>query len=155
MGSTTSENGARKFTLLKVISGIYTKTTGSIKIDGVEVSIKSASDAKHLGIAMIPQEFNLISSLNVFENTFLGNEIKKDFLLNKSVMRDRANVLLKELKTSLSPDSLIENLSVTEKQMVDIAKALVNDSRILIMDEPTTVLTDHEVDIFFFLGRQT
>jgi ribose transport system ATP-binding protein len=119
------------------------------------VSIKSASDAKHLGIAMIPQEFNLISSLNVFENTFLGNEIKKDFLLNKSVMRDRANVLLKELKTSLSPDSLIENLSVTEKQMVDIAKALVNDSRILIMDEPTTVLTDHEVDIFFFLGRQT
>ena len=140
-----------KSTLLKIISGIYTKTSGSIKIDGSEVSIQSTADAKRLGIAMIPQEFNLISSLNVFENIFLGNEIKKGFLLNKSVMRDRASELLKELETDLSPDALIEHLSVAQKQMVEIAKALVNESRILIMDEPTTVLTDHEVDIFFSL----
>jgi len=137
--------------LLQLISGISANITGRIKIDGVEVSIQSASDAKRLGIAMIPQEFNLISSLNVFENIFLGNEIKKGLLLNKSAMRDRANALLKELETDLSPDSLIEHLSVAEKQMVEIAKALVNESRILIMDEPTTVLTDHEVDIFFGL----
>ncbi|MFT2112345.1 sugar ABC transporter ATP-binding protein [Marinomonas sp. 2405UD68-3] len=145
------ENGAGKSTLLKIISGIYTKTSGSIKIDGEEVVIQSSADAKRLGIAMIPQEFNLISSLNVFENIFLGNEIKKGFLLDKSLMRNKANQLLKELETDLNPDSLIENLSVAEKQMVEIAKALVNESRILIMDEPTTVLTDHEVDIFFGL----
>ncbi|NLQ16219.1 sugar ABC transporter ATP-binding protein [Marinomonas sp. M1K-6] len=145
------ENGAGKSTLLKIISGIYTKTSGSIKIDGNEVLIRSTADAKRLGIVMIPQEFNLISSLNVFENIFLGNEMKKGYLLNKSAMRDRANTLLKELETDLSPDALIEHLSVAQKQMVEIAKALVNESRILIMDEPTTVLTDHEVDIFFSL----
>jgi len=145
------ENGAGKSTLLKIISGIYTKTQGSIKIDGKEVDIQSTSDAKELGIAMIPQEFNLINSLNVYENIFLGNELKKTFLLNKSAMRARANELLKELETNLSPDALVENLSVAEKQMVEIAKALVNDSRILIMDEPTTVLTDYEVDVFFSL----
>ncbi|MCZ2720153.1 sugar ABC transporter ATP-binding protein [Marinomonas sp. 15G1-11] len=145
------ENGAGKSTLLKIISGIYTRTSGSIKIDGEDVDIQSSSDAKRLGIAMIPQEFNLISSLNVFENIFLGNELKNGFLLNKTLMRSKANQLLKELETDLNPDSLIENLSVAEKQMVEIAKALVNESRILIMDEPTTVLTDHEVDIFFAL----
>ena len=145
------ENGAGKSTLLKIISGIYPLTSGQIKIDGELVEIRSTSDAKRLGIAMIPQEFNLISTLNVFENIFLGNEIKKGLLLDKAAMREKAARLLTELATELSPDALVENLSVAEKQMVEIAKALVNDSRILIMDEPTTVLTDHEVEIFFTL----
>jgi ribose transport system ATP-binding protein len=145
------ENGAGKSTLLKIISGIYPLTAGQIKVDGNTVEIRSTSDAKRLGIAMIPQEFNLISTLNVFENIFLGNEIKKGLLLNKPLMRDKAHALLTELTTDLSPDALVEHLSVAEKQMVEIAKALVNDSRILIMDEPTTVLTDHEVEIFFAL----
>ncbi|MGR0277701.1 sugar ABC transporter ATP-binding protein [Marinomonas dokdonensis] len=145
------ENGAGKSTLLKIISGIYTKTAGDIKINCKEVNIQSATDAKKLGIAMIPQEFNLISTLNVFENIFLGNEIKRRGWLDKTAMRNKAKSLLEELKTELNPEALIETLSVAEKQMVEIAKALVNDSQILIMDEPTTVLTDHEVEIFFAL----
>ncbi len=145
------ENGAGKSTLLKIISGIYGKTSGNFKLDGEELILNSPADAKRNGIAMIPQEFNLISTLNVFENIFLGNEIKKGVLLDKRAMRKKTSELLDELKTDLDPTELIENLTVAQKQMVEIAKALVNDARILIMDEPTTVLTEHEIKILFDL----
>lgn len=145
------ENGAGKSTLLKIINGIYHASSGMISIDGSPVEIRSPSDAKKHGIAMIPQEFNLVASLNVFENIFLGQEIKKGVLLNKSSMRQRTVELLLMLDTELNPDALIEDLSVAEKQMVEIAKALVYDARILIMDEPTTVLTSLEVDVLFTL----
>lgn len=145
------ENGAGKSTLLKIICGIYTATSGSLELKGNEVTITSPMEAKRLGISMIPQEFNLIQTLSVFENIFLGSEFKKGFLLDKHEMRARASALLSELQTDLSPDALIEDLSVAEKQMVEISKALVHDSDILIMDEPTTVLTSLEVDILFKL----
>ncbi|WP_089138279.1 sugar ABC transporter ATP-binding protein [Vibrio rumoiensis] len=145
------ENGAGKSTLLKIISGIYQRTSGSIHISGKPVNIDSPADAKALGIAMIPQEFNLISSLNVFENIFLGQEIKEKGLLNKGAMRRRTQELLSQLETKILPDTLIEDLSVAEKQMVEIAKALVNDAQIFIMDEPTTVLTNQEIGILFQL----
>lgn len=87
------ENGAGKSTLLKILNGIYIKTSGSLVLDGKQIELGSASDAKKLGIAMIPQEFNLVSSLNVFENVFLGNEQKKGFLLDKKAMKiGRAHV---------------------------------------------------------------
>ena len=145
------ENGAGKSTLLKIINGIYHASSGEIVIEGKPVKIRTPSDAKGYGIAMIPQEFNLVSSLNVFENIFLGQETHKGLLLNKKSMRDRTVVLLSMLDTTLDPDSLIEDLSVAEKQMVEIAKALVYDARLLIMDEPTTVLTNLEVDVLFNL----
>ncbi len=145
------ENGAGKSTLLKIICGIYTPTQGEILLNGSQVSILNPMEAKALGISMIPQEFNLISTLTVFENIFLGSEIKNRILLNKKKMREKTRSLLKELQTDLSPDALIADLSVAEKQMVEIAKALVHESRILIMDEPTTVLTAHEVKILFGL----
>ncbi|WP_432460080.1 MULTISPECIES: sugar ABC transporter ATP-binding protein [unclassified Agarivorans] len=145
------ENGAGKSTLLKIISGIYQSSGGRISVAGKQVKINSPSDAKALGIAMIPQEFNLIASLNVFENIFLGQELKGPILLNKKAMRQRTQELLSLLETELSADALIEQLSVAEKQMVEIAKALVNDARLLIMDEPTTVLTSQEVTVLFKL----
>ncbi len=145
------ENGAGKSTLLKIICGIYTTTSGSLELKGNKVAISTPMEAKRLGISMIPQEFNLIQTLSVFENIFLGSEFKKGFLLDKKEMRARAATLLSELQTDLSPDALIEDLSVAEKQMVEISKALVHDSDILIMDEPTTVLTKLEVDVLFEL----
>lgn len=145
------ENGAGKSTLLKIICGIYTATSGSLELKGNEVVINTPMEAKRLGISMIPQEFNLIQTLSVFENIFLGSEFKKGFFLDKHKMRETASALLSELQTDLSPDALIEDLSVAEKQMVEISKALVHDSDILIMDEPTTVLTTLEVDVLFSL----
>jgi len=148
------ENGAGKSTLLKIICGIYTPTSGSIFLKDTPVSITTPTEAKKLGISMIPQEFNLIPTLSVFENIFLGSELKSGLLLNKKEMRLKTRLLLDELKTDLSPDALIQNISVAEKQMVEIAKALVHESDILIMDEPTTVLTNLEVEILFSLIRR-
>ncbi|WP_413698535.1 sugar ABC transporter ATP-binding protein [Psychromonas sp. KJ10-10] len=145
------ENGAGKSTLLKIISGLHEATSGNVYLDNKQINIKKPSDAKKYGIAMIPQEFNLVSSLNVFENVFLGQELKKGRLLDKNSMRQRTQALLNQLETHLDPDSLIETLSVAEKQMVEIAKALVNQASILIMDEPTTVLTNQEVGVLFEL----
>ena len=145
------ENGAGKSTLLKIVCGIYTATSGSLELKGNRVAITSPMEAKRLGISMIPQEFNLIQTLSVVENIFLGSEFKKGLLLDKKKMRAKASALLSELHTDLSPDALIEDLSVAEKQMVEISKALVHDSDILIMDEPTTVLTNLELDVLFKL----
>ena len=145
------ENGAGKSTLLKIISGIYIKTSGQVFVKGDEVNFDAPKDAKDLGIAMIPQEFNLINTLNVFENIFLGSEIRKGRLLDKKAMRNKTQELLVELETDLDPNALIENLTVAQNQMVEIDKALVSNANILIMDEPTTVLTEHEVSILFSL----
>jgi ribose transport system ATP-binding protein len=145
------ENGAGKSTLLKIICGHYFLTEGELFLNGEVANISSPMEAKSLGISMIPQEFNLIETLTVFENIFLGSEIRKGIMLDKKQMREKTASLLKELQADLSPNALISDLSVAQKQMVEIAKALVLESSILIMDEPTTVLTTPEVEILFGL----
>jgi ribose transport system ATP-binding protein len=146
------ENGAGKSTLIKIINGIYTPSGGSLCLNGETIQIKDAQVAKRHGIAMVPQEFNLVDSLNVFENIFLGSELrKKNGLLNKTEMRTVSRSLLSRLETDISVESMISSLSVAEKQMVEVSKALVHDAKILIFDEPTTALTHHEINILFDL----
>jgi ribose transport system ATP-binding protein len=148
------ENGAGKSTLIKIISGIYQPSGGSLVLNGEPVSIPDYITAKKLGIAIVPQEFNLINTLTVFENIFLGNEIRKSSgLLDKQKMRELAAAQLEKLKMPVGVNQLIGRLSVAEKQMVEISKALMLDARFLIMDEPTTTLTGHEVETLFALMR--
>lgn len=147
------ENGAGKSTLMKILSGIYSATEGEIFIDGSKTDIRSPLDAKALGITMIPQEFNLVGTLRVYENIFLGSEPKRGLFIDRRTMRDRSREYLERLDVEISPNAMIDSLSVAQKQMVEIAKALVHESRILIMDEPTTMLTEHEIDVLFDLMR--
>ncbi|MDR3145036.1 MAG: sugar ABC transporter ATP-binding protein [Treponema sp.] len=148
------ENGAGKSTLIKIISGIYEPTGGVLRLDGRPVHIPNYIAAKSLGIAIVPQEFNLINTLAVYENIFLGNEIRNSSgLLDKPRMRDLAARQLEELKMPVGVNQLISKLSVAEKQMVEISKALMLKARFLIMDEPTTTLTGHEVETLFTLMR--
>jgi ribose transport system ATP-binding protein len=148
------ENGAGKSTFIKILSGVYTPTEGRIYFEGKPVDIKEPGIAKSLGISVIPQEFNLIHDLNVYENIFLGKEHCQGYLLDKKTMTRKTEALLKELRTELLPEEKILNLSVAQKQMVEIAKAIACDSKLLIMDEPTTVLTHYETEILFeLMGR--
>jgi ribose transport system ATP-binding protein len=150
------ENGAGKSTLIKIITGIYPPTGGSLCLNGKPVNIPDYITAKKLGISMVPQEFNLINTLAVYENIFLGNEIRRSGpfgLLDKPAMRERAAKQLEALNMPLGVNQLVSRLSVAEKQMVEISKALMLRARLLIMDEPTTTLTGHEVETLFSLMR--
>ena len=149
------ENGAGKSTLIKIISGIYTPSEGHLELDGKKVVVPDYITGKALGIAIVPQEFNLINSLTVFENIFLGHEIQlKSGLLDKHQMRELSLKQLEKLKMPVKVNQLISELSVAEKQMVEISKALVLHARLLIMDEPTTTLTSREIETLFGIMKE-
>lgn len=147
------ENGAGKSTLIKIICGIYQATSGSVLLNNEECSIKDYVTAKKLGIAIVPQEFNLINHLTVYENIFLGNEIHKGVFLDKSLMKEKASKQMLALNMNVDVNQLISRLSVAEKQMVEVSKALMLNAKILIFDEPTTTLTSKEVEILFDLMK--
>lgn len=141
--------------MMKILSGIYTPTSGEIYFEGRQVIINKPADAKKIGISIIPQEFNLINDLTVYDNIFLGSELLQSYgFLNKEEMKARTKKLLMDLHVDISPEAMIEDLSAAEKQMVEISKALAFESKVLIMDEPTSVLTPHEIDILFNLMRK-
>ena len=148
------ENGAGKSTFMKILSGIYTPTEGEIYLEGEKIEIKDPLTAKRLGINIIPQEFNLVETLKVYENIFLGSELSKGFLLKKSEMKRKAEELLEELNVEIPVDMNAENLSVAQKQMVEITKAIAFESKIIIMDEPTTTLTEYEIRTLFDLIKR-
>ena len=148
------ENGAGKSTLTKLINGTYTATSGRIYFEGQLVQ-PNPTLAKAIGISTIPQEFNLIDDLNVYENIFLGQEyLQKRLFLDKKKMKEKTRKLLEELGTDIAGNEKIQQLSVAEKQMVEIAKAIAYNSKLLIMDEPTSVLTPYEIEILYQLMRR-
>ncbi len=148
------ENGAGKSTLMKILSGYYQPTSGQIFLDGKQVDVSDSRIGEALGIVLIHQEFNLAEHLTVEENIFLGREIQSGLFLDKKAMQQQSRTLLSELDCDVDPKRRIRDLSVSEKQMVEIAKAVSRNARILIMDEPTAVLTGSETDVLFRLIRR-
>ncbi|MEH6379245.1 sugar ABC transporter ATP-binding protein [Streptomyces sp. KLMMK] len=149
------ENGAGKSTLIKMLSGVHRPDGGRILVDGREVAVRSAQDAERLGIATIHQEFNLVPGLTVAENIFLGRQPRTALgLIDKRTMRARAAELLRRVRLDVSPAAPVSGLGIARLQMVEIAKALSLDARVLIMDEPTAVLTSEEVGTLFAIVRE-
>ncbi|MFI1678373.1 sugar ABC transporter ATP-binding protein [Streptomyces sp. NPDC020607] len=147
------ENGAGKSTLIKMLSGAYRPDSGRIFAEGREVRINGAQDAERLGIATIYQEFNLVPDLTVAENIFLGRQPRRFGLVDRKKMETDAEELLQRVGVSVSPRAKVRELGIARLQMVEIAKALSLDARVLIMDEPTAVLTSDEVDKLFAIVR--
>jgi len=150
------ENGAGKSTLMKVLTGVYRMDEGSIELDGIPVSITNASDAQKLGISIIYQEFNLFPHLSIAENLFIRREptMYGKWVLNNKQLHQQSEELLSRINLHLDPTRLISSLSVAQQQMVEIAKALSLNARIMIMDEPTSALTDNEIESLFTLIHQ-
>nr|WP_314261495.1 sugar ABC transporter ATP-binding protein [uncultured Devosia sp.] len=143
------ENGAGKSTLIKILSGIEQPTAGSIAFDGKTVVLPPNGEAEAMGIVLIHQELNLAEHLTVADSIFLGREIKKYGFLDLKEMRRRAHDVMETLHVHVDPDARINTLSVADKQMVEIAKAISRDARVLIMDEPTAVLSVGETETLF------
>ncbi|GAA0472512.1 sugar ABC transporter ATP-binding protein [Streptomyces sp. NPDC046215] len=149
------ENGAGKSTLIKMLSGAHRPDEGRVLVDGEEVTVRSAQDAGRLGIATIHQEFNLVPGLTVAENIFLGRQPRTPLgLIDRRAMRTKAAELLRRVRLDVSPAAPVAGLGIARLQMVEIAKALSLDARVLIMDEPTAVLTSGEVATLFGIVRE-
>jgi ABC-type sugar transport system ATPase subunit len=140
------ENGAGKSTLMKILSGVITDYEGAISINGASARFRGTRDAEHAGISIIHQELNLVEPLSVAANIFLGREIRGPLgLLNDAEMVRQSLTLFKELETEIDPRIPVGQLRVGDQQLVEIAKALSLNAKILIMDEPTSALTESEV----------
>ena len=147
------ENGAGKSTLMKILNGNYKKDSGEILIDGVPVNITDPQVADSLGITIIFQELNLVDDLSIAENIFAGRLSEKGKLVNWKEINEKARQLLERVSFDTDPTRLVGTLTVAEKQMVEIAKALSRNSRIILMDEPSATLTKKELDALFQIIR--
>ena len=146
------ENGAGKSTLIKCVNGVTMPDSGTIRFDGREYQ-PSIPDALKNGIVTIPQEFNLAGTLSIRENIFLGRELKRGGFLDHAAMRRISAELMEKLQCPLPPDRPVSELSIAQKQLVEIARALNCKCRLLIMDEPTTVLNPPEAENLFRIMR--
>ena len=146
------ENGAGKSTLMKILAGYESPTTGEVVVDGaVRAPGGGSRAAEAQGIVLIHQEFNLADDLTIAQNIFLGHEIKKGPFLDDKAMREKTREALAKVGLPLDPDTRVRKLIVAEKQLVEIARALARNARLLIMDEPTATLTPGETERLFAL----
>ncbi|HZJ88091.1 MAG TPA: sugar ABC transporter ATP-binding protein [Sphaerochaeta sp.] len=149
------ENGAGKSTLVKVLTGVYTPTSGTVTIAGEEVTFRNALDAQAAGIVAIHQEASMFPELSVTENIFMGHHLRhpKTKKLDWKQMRKETQALLERMQLDIDPDTLVKNLSTAKRHMVEITKALSIDSKLVIMDEPTSALTERETEDLFRIVR--
>ncbi|MET8266686.1 sugar ABC transporter ATP-binding protein [Micromonospora arida] len=149
------ENGAGKSTLMKIVSGGYAPDGGTVEFAGARRTFRGPRDAQRAGIGIIHQEFNLLPERTVAENVYLGHEPVRRGLVDRRGMLDRTTRLLASVgETTLPADARVGQLGVAQQQVVEIAKALALDARLLIMDEPTAALADHEVELLYGLVRR-
>ncbi len=143
------ENGAGKTTLMKVLAGFHSPTSGQIYLDGEKVALPPNGETEKLGVVLIHQELNLAEQMSVEENVFLGREIMKGGVLDRAAMNAKVSEYLREIGLNISASDRVSDLSIAQKQMVEIIKAISRNARVLIMDEPTAVLTESETELFF------
>ncbi|MCW0973058.1 MULTISPECIES: galactose/methyl galactoside ABC transporter ATP-binding protein MglA [Pantoea] len=148
------ENGAGKSTLLKCLFGIYKKDTGSILFQGKEIDYKSSKEALENGVSMVHQELNLVLQRTVMDNMWLGRYPRKGFFVDQDKMYRDTKAIFDELDIDIDPRDKVANLSVSQMQMIEIAKAFSYDAKIVIMDEPTSSLTEKEVNHLFTIIRK-
>ncbi|OKI74102.1 sugar ABC transporter ATP-binding protein [Micromonospora sp. CB01531] len=149
------ENGAGKSTLLKVLAGVHRPDGGTIEVDGAEMSFAGPTDAQRAGIAIIHQEFTLLPHRSVAENVYLGREPVRRMQVDRRRMMADTRELLDWLgEDGIDPADTVSSLSVAQRQVVEIVKALSTDARVLGMDEPTAALADHEVELLYDLVRR-
>lgn len=149
------ENGAGKSTLMKIMTGIYTKDAGTVSFKGKEVAFKGTKDSQEAGIAIIHQELNLIAHMSITENIFLGRELTNRFgKIDWALMHREARTLLDLLNVEDSEKTLIKDLTIGKMQMIEIAKALSQNAKLIVMDEPTDALTDKETESLFNVIRE-
>lgn len=147
------ENGTGKTTLMNILGGVLPKDAGEIYIDQEKIDMADPNIATEKGIAFIHQELTLINDLNVYENLFLGSELKRGGTLNKREMAKRAKEMMQKMDVDLNPCTMVRDLNASYKQIVEIARALMKNARVIIMDEPTASLTDVEIEHIFSLMR--
>ena len=143
------ENGAGKSTLIKALTGFHKPTKGKIMFDGREYDGFTPASAKEAGIGVIYQELNMVGHLSVAENIYLSQLPKKGALLDRRTMEEKTQAILDEMELPISPKARVQDLTIGYQQMVELAKALITDSKLIIFDEPTAPLSNREVDILF------